>query len=550
MTQMTGAQAFVACLREEGITTVFSVPGGQTLSLLDALVDAPEIRLVTARHEAAAAAMADAWGRATGKPAVVIATTGPGATNLVTSVGNAHRDSIPLIVVTVNNNRREISHDEAQDADHVTLMRQFVKFTRFVPDPENVVAATREGIRVAVSGNPGPSHIDFARDSIEVGKLDFQLRTPGQNRALNRPVVADADITALAERIAAAERPIIWAGRGVITSEASDALVALAEALNAPTFTTYNGIGAFPGNHALSLGARSKWGGRPANRAIAEADLVIVVGNSLNSISTSRWGLKLPAIVQIDCDPLNIGKRYPVDAAVIGDARQVLGALATSCAGMAAKPARSEWVRSLQDYRSQWASEIMPDEKTRGTVLDPRVVMKTIADSFGPDAILVYDAGNGGIWAQLPPVARPRHYMKPVGFGAMGFALPASIGAKVARPECPVLAVIGDGSMAMTLGEIETAIRERTNVIVLVFNDRAYGNIKQLQAKQFGQRAIGVDLSDTRFGDVAIAMGAAGERVTNQAELAAAFSRGLQSDVPYVIDALIDPSVSIWDDPF
>ncbi|MGE0154219.1 MAG: thiamine pyrophosphate-binding protein [Reyranellaceae bacterium] len=547
---MTGAQAFVACLQEEGIQYVFNVPGGQTLSLLDALFDAPDIRVVTARHESAAASMADGYGRMTGRPAAVIATVGPGATNLVTGVGNAHRDSVPMIVVTANNHRVDISHDQAQEADHVSLLRQFVKFTRFVPEAPNVVPATREAIRVALSGNPGPSHIDFARDSIETGEIDFVPRQPAENRALNKPLVADADIAALRDRIAAARRPVIWAGRGAIIAEAGKALVELAEILHAPMVSTYNGISAFPGDHPLSLGAYSKWGGRPGKRALAEADLVVVVGNSLNAISTSRWMMPLPAIVQVDCDPLAVGKRYPVQAGVVGDARQVMERLGAMLAGTAVPDERRQWVRELAKYRDAWRQEVMPEEKPGGRALDPRVVMKALTESFGPETIFVYDAGNAGIWAHTVPVQTPRHFMKSVGFGAMGFGLPAAIGAKLARPDNPVVVLVGDGSMAMTLGEIETAVREKANVIVVVFNDGAYGNIKQLQWKLYGQRNIAVDFCDVRFADVAKAMGADGERVASAAELKAAFARGRAAKTLYVIDAMIDVNVSIWNDPF
>ena len=412
-------------------------------------------------------------------------------------------------MVTVNNNRREIGHDEAQDADHVTLMRQFTKSTRFVPEPANVVAAAREAFRVALSGNPGPAHIDFARDAVETGELIVEPRSPGRNRPLSRPVAAAADVEAAAERLARAEQPVIWAGRGVIGSDATGELVALAEAMGAPVITTYNGISAFPGRHELSLGARSKWGGRPANAALAEADLVLAVGNSLNSISTSRWTLRLPDLVQIDCDPTSIGKRYPVAVSVLGDARDALARLARGCAA-AISPVNNG--RPGCGGSSRCASNGAPRSSLApaqiASPVKPLFVMQTLAEVFDDNTILVYDAGNAGIWAQTVPVQRPRHYMKPVGYGAMGFALPAAIASKITRPDPTVVCIIGDGSLAMSLGEIETAVREQAPVIVIVFNDRAFGNIKQLQLKQFGQRHVGVDVGDLRFADVAKAMGA------------------------------------------
>jgi acetolactate synthase-1/2/3 large subunit len=547
---LLGAQLFVECLREEGVEYVFSVSGGQTLSILDALYDQPGIRHVTARHEAAAASMADAHARVSGKPAVVIATTGPGATNLPTAVGNAHRDSVPMIVVTVNNYRRDIGYDEPQDADHVAVMRQFVKSSRFVGDPEMVGVATREAFRAATTGNPGPAHLDFAREAVERGELAFVPLNGSSSRARHAPIAAEASIAAAAERIRRAERPVLWAGRGAIIANATDALLALAEAAQIPVCSTYNGIGAFPGNHPLWIGPRSRWGGRPGNAALAEADLVIAVGNSLNSISTTRSSLTLPDTVQIDCDPMMIGRRYPVAVPVLGDAADALQRIAAALRPGSGAAARAPWVETMQGRFAAWRKQIHDPILGEGTPVHPLWVMRQIEEQFGPDDVICYDAGNCGIWAQAVSVRKPRHYMKPVGFGAMGFALPAAIGVKVTRPDAHAVAVVGDGALGMSLCELETAVRERSPVVVIVFNDCALGNIRQLQLKQYGQRHIGVDYGDIRFADAARAFGADGERVSSAAELPAAIGRAKASPVPYVVDILIDKRVSVWDDPF
>lgn len=550
-TGLTGAQAFVACLAEEGLEYVFHVPGGQTLSILDALIDHPQIKVITARHECAAVCMADVYGRLTGRPAMVMSTTGPGATNLITGVGNAHRDSTPMIVVTVNNNRREIGYDEAQDADHVQVMRQFVKSTRFVTDPENVVVAAREAFRHALTGNAGPAHIDFARDSIEKGEIDFEPLAGRATRPL-LPAIAHPDaIRAAADVIRAAKRPVIWAGRGAINANAGEELVRFAETIGAAVATTYNGIGAFPGRHELSIGPRSKWGGRVPNRVFSEADLVILVGNSMNSISTTRWTMKLPEIVQIDIDPLSIGKRYPVRAGVLGDAAAALAALTGELQDLKRPDGdHKAWLESIAAERAKWQQACFREEYADASPVKPQRVMQALAEKFDDDTVFVYDAGNAGIWSHMVPVQKPRNYIKPVGFGAMAFALGGAIGAKLTRPDDTVLALIGDGSMAMSLGELETAIRYHLPIIVMVFNDLAYGNIKQLQSKMYGQRYIGTELGDSMFHDVARAMGADGERVISGADLENAIERAKVSKVPYVIDILIDDTESIWDDPF
>lgn len=547
---LLGAQAFVECLREEGVEYIFSVSGGQTLSILDAIYDQPTMRHVTARHEAAAAAMADACARVNGKPAVVIATTGPGATNLPTAVGNAHRDSVPMIVVTVNNNRKDIGYDEPQDADHVQVMRQFVKSTRFVGDPDMVTIATREAFRAATTGNPGPAHLDFARDAVEKGEITFTALNGASSRPLQAPIAAEASIVAAADRIRAAKRPVIWAGRGTIISDATQELVALADAAGIPVSSTYNGIGAFPSSHPMWIGPRSRWGGRPGNAALSEADLVIVVGNSLNSVSTARWSLKLPDIVQIDCDPMMIGRRYPVEVPVLGDAADAVRRITELLAGDSGAEDRAPWVSTMKGRYAEWRKQIHDPAFADTAPVHPLWVMRQIEERFGPDDVICYDAGNCGIWAQAVPVEKPRHYMKPVGFGAMGFALPASIGVKVSRPGTHCVAVVGDGALGMSLCELETAVREKSPVIVLVFNDCALGNIRQLQLKQYGQRHIGVDYGDIRFADAARAFGADGERVTRAADLPAAIERAKASDVPYVVDILIDRGISVWDDPF
>lgn len=552
MGKLTGAQAFVECLRQENVEFVFGVPGGQTLSITNALYDTA-IRFVTARHEGAAAHMADAYGRITGKPGVCLATTGPGATNLVTGVGGAYRDSSPVIVVTCNNRRRHIGLDDNQDADHVALFKQFTKSSRFVPDPEMVAHATREAFRLALSGNRGPVHIDFARDAIEGGEVDFEPLPPSAYRTATRIFPDQASVEAAVARLLAADRPVIWAGNGVTIAEAGEAVLELARGLGVPIVTTFNGIGAVPGNDPLVFGPRSRFGTKVSKQMLTAADCVLAIGVSMNAASTSRWTLPLTRnLIQIDVDPAIIGRHYPISLGVIADALPTVRALHAALtpprvATMAAS--RAKWLDENSRYRQGWLKEVFPDENARAMPIKPQWVMQAASRLIDPNTIVVADAGNPGIWTHLLALPSMRSYMKPVGFGNMAFGLPAAIAAKLAFPGKAVLLFVGDGSLGMSLAEIETAVRERAPIAIVVMNDVSYGNIKQEELHYYGPRYIGVDFTDVRYADVARGMGADGERVTRPGDLPAALARALSADRPYLVDVMIDPAQNVWDEP-
>lgn len=549
--RISGAKALVECLKAEGVELIFGVPGGQTLSVMDCLFDEPGIRFVTTRDERAAAHMADAYGRLTGRPGVCLATTGPGATNLVTAIGGAHRDSSPVVVITCNNRRRHIGQDDNQDADHVALFRQFTKLARFVPDAEGVPQAVREAFRVATTGNPGPVLLDLARDAVESVGAVFTPVAPANYRVTRRPVAAEDLVRDAARTLAAASRPVIWAGRGAIVSGAADALTALAERLGIPVVTTFNGISAIPGDHDLAFGPRSRFGTKVTRELLTRADCILAAGNSFNAASTSRWGLPLTTnIVQVDLDPAVIGRNYPVAVGIVGDAADALRriAAATDPAGPGAEGRRA-WLAEARTLRDAWREALFTDEIARAVPIRPEWVMKVIGDALDRDTITVADAGNPGIWTHLLPIRRAGAYMKPVGFGNMAFGLPAAIAAKLAAPERHVVAIVGDGSLGMSLCEIETAVRERAPLTLVVLNDMAYGNIKQEELHFHGQRYIGVDFGDVDYAGVARAMGADGEKVTDPSALADALGRGRASDRLYLIDIRIDGAVNVWKEP-
>ncbi|MFI6347848.1 thiamine pyrophosphate-binding protein [Streptomyces sp. NPDC050560] len=553
--ETTGGQLVVRMLESLGITHVFGVVGGQTLAITDALIDHPTIRFVHTRHEGAAAVMADAFGRLTGRPAVAIATTGPGATNLLTGVGGALRDSSPAIIITCNNNGENIHKDDAQNADHVQIFAPFTKYARLVAHASSLKQAMEEAYVNAMTGNPGPVHLDFARDTLEgvvAQPPEIPDVHPVRSWVGERPVAAPQAVAAVAERLLAAERPVIWVGNGANRARASRDVLALAEALNAPVLTTFNGMGAVPTTHPLVFGALSRMGTRLSTRVVAESDLVLALGNSLNAVSTSRWRLPLPEVVQVDVDPAMIGRYYAdTTTGVVGDLAAFSRDLTAELGARAATAAegRREWVAGLQQAEKEWwemSAGLAPENP--GTV-SPAVVVRALREVTPRDAVLVPDAGNPGVWSFLWEMDEPGRYVKPVGFGNMGFALPASIASVAAEPTRPVLALIGDGSLGMSLGELETLARQGGPVCLVVLNDASYGNIRQEQELHFEGRTIGVDFGDVDFAAVARGMGIEATRVTDVDGLVAAVRGAFAGDRPCLVDVVLDRAASAWTYP-
>lgn len=554
MPKITGAQAVVECLKLEGVRCVFGIPGGQTLSITNAIYDSPGMSFVATRHEGGAAHAADGWGRVTGTPGVCLATTGPGATNLITGVGGAFRDSSPMIVLTCQNNKKDIGRDDAQDADHVALFRSLTKWSTFVPDARQIPEIMREAFRVALGGRPGPVHIDLARDVLEQETLEFEPVAPANYRVKAVFSGEPGKVAEAAGLLAAARRPAIWVGNGVKLSGAGDEVLELAELLQAPVITTFNGIGAVPTTNELVFGPRSRSGTQLNTEILSEADLVLVIGSSLTGPTTSRWRLSLTRnLIQIDVNDKNIGKHYPFSVGVVGDAklvlRQLIAVLSGKCEGDA-QEARRGWVSEIQERKRAWEKEIYRADFDTASPIKPQTLMRRLGEWMARDAILSVDAGNPGIWSHLLPMHGPTTYMKPVNFGNMAFALPAGIAAKLAQPEREVIVLVGDGSLGMCLGEIETAVRAKTPLVIVLMNDRAYGNIKQEQLHYFGPRYIGVDFTDAKYAEVARSLGADGERIQRPEEIIPALNRARAAQKPYLVDVLIDPSESVWEKPF
>jgi acetolactate synthase I/II/III large subunit len=549
----TGGQLVIETLKRLGIDRMYGVPGGQTLAINDAILDEPAFSFVTARHEGAAAVMADAAGRVLGVPGVCLATTGPGATNLLTGVGGAMRDSSPMLVLTANNRGPDIDRDDAQNADHVAIFRPLTKWATLVTETAAIPRILQEAALKATTGNPGPVLVDFTRNALEnTIELDGFEPVRPTRVAAQRPIGDPALIEEAARLIAAAKRPMLWIGNGVQISGAGAEVLALAEAFDLPVVTTFNAIGAVPSEHPNVFGSVTRMGTSLGHRVLRESDLLIAVGNSMNAISTSRWSAKLPdTIVQIDAGPEYLGRNYPGRTfGILGDAKRTVQELHAALDRVGARAAAgSTRLEELRTAKQQWWEEA-------GTVdmdaapMSPVAVIKAVRDNSPDNTMLVVDAGNPGVWSYLWPIREAGTYLKPVGFGNMGFGLPAAIAAKLIAPERPLVALIGDGSLGMSLGELETVAREKTAVCLVIMNDSSYGNIRQEQDHFFGEgRNIGVDFTDSDYAMVAAAFGIAGYRAETGEQLADAVAKVLASGKPGLIDARIDGMVSAWTFP-
>jgi acetolactate synthase-1/2/3 large subunit len=410
----------------------------------------------------------------------------------------------------------------------------------------------------ATTGCPGPVLVDFARDAIECS-LDSSLlaavpvgtevvaaareRTPGDPER----------ISSAARILGDARRPVLWLGNGAKLSEAGDAALALAERLDMPVITTFNGIGAVPTTHRLVYGALSRMGTELSTRVLADADVLLAVGNSFNAISTSRWSLELPEqIIQVDVDPGTIGRYYAGRTlGVLGDARAVLTGLleAVEAGAATGNDGRRERLEALSQARTEWWDRAAGSVPSQPGTVSPDATVRTVRDVAPDETVVIFDAGNPGVWSYLWDIREGGRYLKPVGFGNMGFAVPAAVGAGVVAPDAPIIAFVGDGSLGMSLGELETLAREQTPACIVVMNDSGYGNIRQEQIVHYGDRTIGVDFADVDYAAIARACGVDAVRVTDEAALATAVRDALGRPGPSLVEVVIDPEVNAWTFP-
>jgi len=540
MEEITGAAALIAALKSEGVKHIFGIPGGAILPVYDVLYEEPSIRHILVRHEQAAAHAADGYARALGRPGVCMATSGPGACNLLTGILNAYMDSSPVIAITGQVPTHLLGTDAFQEADILSLMLPITKHNFLVRSVEELVEAVAKAFRIAMSGRPGPVHIDLPRD-VQTAKARVRIPAEVTVRAKVRYEPDPHRVAEAVRLIEEAERPLILAGGGVIWSGATPELVELAELLGAPVVTSLMGKGSIPEDHPLSLGMVGMHGRKAANLAVTECDLLIGVGVRFSDRSTGdvRYFAPKAKIVHIDIDPVEIGKLVRTDLAVVGDAKRVLAEILRALRERGRRGIRSEWTERVKRMKREFLPRMDYDE----IPLKPQRVIKEIMEVLDDDSVVVTEVGQCQMWAaHYLTVRGPRRFISSGGLGTMGFGFPASLGVKTALPEKKVVDIAGDGSFLMNSQELATAVENGIEVVCCIFNNSYLGMVKQWQDLFYGGRRSQTYLGKSPdFVKLAEAYGAWGDRVTRPGEMKEKLKEALKCGKPAVLDIVIDP---------
>lgn len=540
MAELTGSKALWKSLKAEGVKDIFGIPGGAIIPVYDALYDEHEIRHILTRHEQGAAHAADGYARALGKPGVCMTTSGPGASNLTTGIMNAYMDSSPVVAISGQVATSALGKDAFQEADMLSVMLPTTKHNFIVQRIEDLPSIVRLAFRMAMTGRPGPVHIDLPRD-VQASKAD--LKIPADVK-YEKPMQLEPEASAVRkaiESILGAERPVIYAGGGVIWSGASDELLELAELLNAPVTSSLLGKGSIPEDHPLALGMLGMHGRMAANLAVTESDLLLAVGARFSDRSTGdvRYFAPKAKIIHIDIDSVEIGKNVRVDIPILGDAKRSLSAIIKGMRSKVRRGQTGEWLERVKKLREEFAPRMDFDE----VPIKPQRAIKEIMGVLDGNAIVVTEVGQCQMWAaHFYLVRKPRHFISSGGLGTMGFGFPAAMGAKVARPECDVVNVAGDGSLLMNSQELATVVENGINVVSCVFNNGYLGMVKQWQDLFFGKRRSQTCLGKSPdFVKLADAYGAWGDRATRPSEVGPKLREALRSGKPAVLDIKIDP---------
>ncbi|KAG2474269.1 MAG: putative acetolactate synthase large subunit [Nitrosopumilales archaeon] len=545
MESMIGAKALMQAMEKEGVKEVFGLPGGANLPMYDELSKS-NIRHILARHEQSASHMADGFGRVSRKPGVCFATSGPGATNLLTGLATANADSSPMIAVTGQVPVNMIGRDAFQESDIIGMSNPCVKYAFQPRDPKEIPDIVKKGFYIAETGRPGPVLLDIPKD---VQQNEAEMTFPDEVKIRGYHPWTDPDIPNVERAIQmllSAEKPIILAGGGVIISSAFAELQAVAETLMIPVVTTFKGKGSFPENHVLSLGPIGMHGHAEANKLMTEADCVLAIGTRFSdrSVGTFEEFEKRLKIIHIDVDPAEIGKNQTAKVAVVGDVKVSLRIMIKLLAQKALKKSDdNKWLKHVNEVKDYWREnlKIHPGEMSAAKIL------RKLRETLPHEAICTTEVGQHQMWASLFfDVIQPGTFFSSTGLGTMGWGFPASIGAKVARPDVPVVDIAGDGSFNMTENSLATSITEDIPVIVFLINNYSLGMVAQWQRTFYDKRMIGVDQKNCPdYVKIAESYGAQGIRAQSLDELEKAIKIGLKSEVATVIDIPIDPEEDV-----
>ena len=531
----SGAQAVVACLKENDVEVVFGYPGGAILPIYDSLI-ASGIHHVLVRNEQGAVHNASGYARVTGKVGVCIATSGPGATNLITGIATAYMDSIPIVAITGQVPLGMIGRDVFQEVDITGAIEPFCKHSYLVKDAEEIPRIMAEAFYIARSGRPGPVLIDIPKD---IAHQQIQYKYPKKVELRGyKPTIAGhpLQIKKVAQAIVDCTKPIICVGGGVISANAGEEVLTLAEMIQAPVINTLMGKGAFPENHFLYAGMVGQHGSATANRAVSQADLLIILGARLGDRATGNvdhFATKAK-IIHIDVDPAEIGKNVATQIPIVGDIKHTLGQL------LKHKPNRIEndWSNQVDQWKKKW---IYPYED--GHSLNPRNILHKLSGMVDPkNSILVTDVGQHQMWAGGHyRVENPRSFISSGGLGTMGYGLPAAIGAKLGDPEKEVILLTGDGSFQMSVQELAVLIQEDIPVKIVLFNNNALGMVRELQQHYCESRYYQVHLKgNPDFGKLASAYGIPSIKVNRPEAVEDALRKLLESNTSILVEIAID----------
>lgn len=540
MSQKTGARLVVEALEDAGVEHVIGMPGHTTLPLLDALYQHPSIRFIQAKHEQTIGTMGDGYARFTGKPGVCLVHVGPSAANLMISVAAAYRECSPLIVLTCNEELSLLDRDVFNSWEQLTPFSRITKWSVRAHWGADIPRIMRSAVVRALSGRPGPVQVDLPLDILREKVETVEEKKPAYGNYSSRIRPDPELMERLIPLLQRAERPVILAGDGVIWSGGTAELLKVVERWPAPVIVSTDARGAIPEDHPQFAGVAGI--SVTANEYLRGADLVLGVGTRFADTETQRWSLISPAaqIIQVDAEAGSIARHYAVDLGLVADARRFLQDLLALLPERSDNPALRDRVRQINSKIEQERAQYF-NIGAEAAPLRHEKVMREIAAAMDREALITVGSGRHSSHASKLIVSRARSFAKSISFGQMGFAFPAALGAKLAFPERQVWSFVGDGDFSMVMQDLETAVREKLNVITVVFNDASYSSVKELQRSLFGEKPIGVDYLRSDFAAIAEVFGAKGFRVTRPEDLAATFASAVVCERPVVIDLAVTP---------
>jgi acetolactate synthase I/II/III large subunit len=537
--QLTGSQIVIECLKEQGVDTVFGYPGGAILNVYDELYKhSDEIHHVLTSHEQGASHAADGYARSTGKVGVCLATSGPGATNLVTGIATAYMDSVPVVAITCNVGVPLLGKDSFQEIDIAGITTPITKHNFIVKDVNKLADVIRRAFRIAQTGRPGPVLVDIPKD-VTAATTEFEFQQiPPVARKIDK--MTEADLEQAAAMIREAKKPYIFVGGGAVISGASEELAKFANLVDAPVCDSLMGKGAFDGTNDRYSGMLGMHGTKASNYGVSECDLLIAVGVRFSDrvIGDAKRFASNAKILQFDVDPAEINKNIQTDASVIGDIKEILKRVNH----LLEQQEHTEWMQQIQEFKNKYPLTY----KEKG--LSGPFVMEEIYRQTKGKAIIVTEVGQHQMWAaQYYKFAKPRTLLTSGGLGTMGYGLGAAIGAQIANPEKQVINIAGDGCFRMNMNEIATAVRQQLPLIQIVINNEVLGMVHQWQGLFYEKRYSNTILNDgVDFVKLAEAMGATGMRAKTQEEFAEEVAKALEMKTPVLIDCVIDSDDNVW----